>query len=120
MNRIIKAENHYLGQDDHQRMNCAQAIVASYYEGNSEERSSMLQDFALFGGGRAPENECGALYAAKQILEKKNLRDGDKLISQYVEQAGSSKCKEIRMGKQLNCKGCVNLAATFLSNTIPA
>ena len=47
--------------------NCSQSVAAGYFQktGQGEE---YIEKFSGFGGGRAPEGYCGALYAAMQIL----------------------------------------------------
>ena len=55
-----------------------------------------IESFKKMGHGRAPNGECGTLYAAKYIFEKNGQIDKIKEVEQYfVEVAGDTKCKEI-------------------------
>ncbi len=100
---IKKARNHYLGKEDCPRLNCAQSVLAGF--GVTED---VIAEFALYGGGKAPEGWCGAAYAAAHILKNKQA-----VQDYFLEQAGAITCNEIRKLRKLSCIGCVEKAAEF-------
>lgn len=91
--------------------NCAQAVLKAYAPvvGLGEP---CLARFAQFGSGRAPDGECGAIFAAKAML-------GDPAAQQeaereFVHVAGTTKCRDIRRGRRASCEQCVQTAADAL------
>ncbi|KAL7714766.1 C_GCAxxG_C_C family protein [Entamoeba marina] len=86
--------------------------IAADYHANKKE----IVLNPAYGGGRAPENYCGALYAAMQILgdEKK-----DQLIEKFKQGSqGCIKCKEIRGGNIIPCNQCVKNASKAIEELI--
>ena len=108
---IEKAKKHYLGKDNHEKLDCAKSILKAFEHLDKGTSESICK-----GGGRAPNGECGAICAAKALLNNQDKSQAlDKL---FIEIAGSSKCHEIRMARKLSCLGCVEKAAEFLHNNI--
>jgi hypothetical protein len=107
---INKAKKHFLGQDKHERLNCADAILKAFGELDPKTKDRICK-----GGGKSPANLCGALCAAKAILEKEAPEKVKDLEKQFKHLAGSTKCDDIRSLKKLSCLGCVEKAAEFLS-----
>ncbi|MFA6143128.1 MAG: C-GCAxxG-C-C family protein [Candidatus Omnitrophota bacterium] len=110
---VDKAKAHYTGKNQSKRLNCAQAIIASYMDKFAMDEKT-INVFGSYGGGKAPGGECGALYAAKFMLKDKHpdkIKDCEAAFSSF---AGSTKCKEIRTLKKLPCLGCVEKAAEFI------
>lgn len=112
--------DHYIGKDGLTKKNCAQAIVCGYGErfGIDDE---LVVSFKAYGGGRAPEGKCGAVYAAEYVLEQLGHRDKvEALMSLFEKEAGSTKCRDIRHLKKLSCLGCVQEADLFLKGVLDA
>lgn len=90
-----------------EKLNCAQAVLR-YFEFPPEK----IAEFREFGGGRAPGGLCGALYAAKIVLN-----DEEKfaeLCREFGEKTqGALTCREIKGGSGFPCEACVNLAASL-------
>lgn len=106
--QVEKAKNFFHGVE---KYNCAQAILAAYKnEHNIGEEK--IKEYAKFGGGRAEDNTCGAIYALKEIVkdEKKYLD----LRAKFVEVAKSYQCKQIKKLQTLSCQECVIEAAKLL------
>ena len=115
---IEKAKKHYLGKDGHQKFNCAQSIVAAFKEHLSLD-SKLIDEYSKYGGGNAPNNLCGAYFAALKLVEK---HSPDKVLdfeSHFYTLAGSLKCNEIRKLKKLSCLGCIEKAAEYLTLLSP-
>ena len=112
---VTNAKAYYTAKDGHKKLNCGQAVIAAFSKRfNIDE--NVVQIFASFGSGRAPEGECGALHAAKFILKKGHCDKIKECENLFVASAGSSKCKEIRKFRKLPCIGCVETAAGFIAN----
>ena len=111
---VEKAKAYYSGLNGCRKLNCAQSIVHAFQEKFSVSADS-VETFSIYGGGRAPEGECGALYAVKTLL--KNHPERIKACEDIlVSHAGSTKCREIRSGRGLSCAGCVEKIAECLDN----
>ena len=82
-----------------ERLNCAQAILTAWKDecGVSEE---MIQNFKQFGGGKAPEGTCGALYAAEYLVQKQDA------------------CRSIRANGTASCQRCVEIADELMSQKL--
>lgn len=90
------------------RYNCAQAVLKAYAPtvGAGE---SCLDRFSQFGSGRAPGGECGALFAAKAIVADSDAKK--EVEREFVEIAGTTRCRDIRKGRRVSCEQCVQTAA---------
>jgi hypothetical protein len=92
-----------------ERLNCAQSVLAAWRD-ISGDGSIVLSDSKPFGGGRAPDGLCGALYAACIIAPAK----AEQLKSRFAARMGSLYCKELRAAKIHPCEACVAQAAELL------
>ena len=88
--------------------NCAQAILRSFQSEYSISQK-MIDSYSAYGGGRAEDGLCGALYAAKTMLNDPGKTE--LLKKEFLKKAGSVKCREILKLKKLPCADCVDLAA---------
>jgi len=93
------------------RGNCAQSVVFAWNTANPG-RPANAELFSAYGGGRAPDGLCGALYASCAIAETSVAETIKKSFSE--KSGGHVKCREIRKAKTLTCAGCVELAAELL------
>jgi hypothetical protein len=111
---VNQALDYYLGKGGGGRLNCAQAVLKAF-ERKFAVDQDVVEMFALYGGGKTPEGFCGAFYAAKYLSEK-NLFVSQlaELERQFMAEAGSVKCKEIRGAKLFSCLDCVKKCAQFL------
>ncbi|MCQ2192988.1 MAG: C-GCAxxG-C-C family protein [Paludibacteraceae bacterium] len=93
---------------------CAQAIIKGFQQefGISDEE---IDQFANFGGGRAPEGICGSLYAANCLLER--INEGP-VNAAFAAKAGSDKCQEIKFTYRFPCPDCVRLADELVDEKI--
>ena len=110
MNRHLKASDLY--HHPELKFNCAQAI-AYKWASSSEEAQMRAIEFQKYGGGKAPEGACGALYAGLERLAN-NQEAQELLKEQFMSSSSSLACREIRKTNQLACKGCVELVDQFL------
>ena len=70
------AEKLFLGQQNgYKRLNCAQAIAEAFRQEYNFLTEDTIKDFKKMGHGKAPNGECGMLFAAKYIFQKNNHPD---------------------------------------------
>jgi len=89
---------------------CAQAIYRGFQE-SCDISEATIDSAIAYGGGRASGGTCGALYAALSLAPE-NCRQ--EMRQRFAEVAGDSCCRPIRQINQLDCPGCVALAADLL------
>jgi len=110
----IKAKNNYTGQGGCQRMNCAQSVISAFKD-DFNIGDDLVEAFQNYGGGRAPNGLCGALYAVKYIMNKQEDKENIAELEEYfLEHAGALECSNIRGLKKLSCVGCVEKSSEFL------
>ena len=90
-------------------LNCAQAVLDAY-QAVTGKHVAHVADFKPFGGGRAPENECGALYAACQAAPESAAA----IRAEFAKTAGATSCRVLKRELHFPCKECVALAAGLL------
>lgn len=90
-------------------LNCAQSVLDAYQVVTGKQVAP-IADFKKFGGGRAPENECGALYAACQAIPE----SAAEIRAKFAEIAGASSCRVLKRELNFPCKECVTLATGLL------
>ena len=98
------------------KLNCAQAVLTAFQPASGTSDGEIAA-FKTAGGGKAPGGVCGALYAARHLLQ--NLELAAELEAAFEREAGSVRCKTIRKLKRLACGDCVALAARFLQDHLP-
>ncbi len=95
-------------------MNCAQKVLHAARE-KFPHAGEKMEEFAKYGGGRAPEGHCGAFYAAKVILGRDHPEKARDCERHLVSVAGSTKCGRIRAMRRLSCQGCVEAMTEFIA-----
>ena len=104
----MEKQNALIHFRDRRRYNCAQAVLKAYAPSVGLE-DACLEQFSHLGSGRAPEGECGALFAAKVILQDHSAKQ--RIEEEFVHATGSNKCRDIRRSRRLTCEECVQTAA---------
>jgi hypothetical protein len=103
-----KAKSLFHGEE---KYNCAQAILAAFQE-KYDIPQQQIEQFKAYGGGRAEEGLCGALYAGLCLAKDEPAKS--KLKEAFEQNAGALTCKGIKGGSKLSCRECVGLAAATL------
>jgi hypothetical protein len=105
-------KNHALSvfRKDPERLNCAQSVLHAWREVTGDN-SLALDKLKPFGGGRAPDGLCGALYAACLVVPER----AEALKKNFAARLGSNYCKELRAAKVHPCESCVAHAAELLT-----
>ena len=86
--------------------NCAQAVAAG------AGREELTGELSSCGGGRAPGNMCGALYAAVLCCPE-NCRE--ELRRRFASEMGAENCRVLKNELQRSCPDCVRCAAELLA-----
>ena len=100
----IKSEEYFHKKPDN--FNCAQAILKGFQH-EFQIQDETVETFRAFGGGRAENGLCGALYAANYLMKKAG---NEPLNESFVKKVTSEKCKEIKQNKCCSCEECVKIA----------
>ena len=102
--------------DYHQqrRGNCAQSVVFAWNLKTQDSRNSE-DDFAGYGGGRAPGGLCGAVHASCELAGA----EAETIKQSFAQKTGGFlTCRDIRMSKKISCGECVGLAAELLEKHV--
>lgn len=85
--------------------NCAQAI-AYRWQRLYPQGAAIVEQYAPYKGGMAPEGLCGALYAAMQACPQQ----AESIRAAFEAKVGACHCREIKTGTQTPCPVCVATA----------
>ncbi len=107
--------NHFIGKNGFKRLNCAQTIAMLFKERFDFITNDTIRDFKKMGHGRAPDGECGMLFAAKYILEKDGFHEEVDEIDRFFRGiAGTTNCKVLRKMKIPFCAECLVKTAEYI------
>ena len=95
--------------------NCAQAVLKAFQK-KFNVSDEMVEEYRKYGGGRADDNMCGALFAVTQLI-REHSEEKESIKKEFAKIFGSIKCKDILKSKQLSCKDCVKMAAELLEKS---
>lgn len=101
-----KAQSYFHGKEEY---NCAQAVLKAFQE-QYDIPEATINEYKEYGGGRAKDGTCGALFAALALVS-----DSQKeiLIQAFEQQAQYTTCERIK-DKTISCRECVGAAAEAL------
>lgn len=102
-----RVDRYFQGEE---KYNCAQAVL-KIMEERYPEAVKRIPEFKAFGGGRAPEGLCGALFSALELADESTHTE---LRECFKEVAGAESCRDIRSMKKLSCRDCVEKASRLL------
>ena len=92
--------------------NCAQAVAQAWIEKFDDKE--IVDRLAQYGGGRAPEGLCGALYAAQLVIPQK----AEAIAELFKKSVGAVTCKEIKTVCKTPCNQCVAFADELVKQFI--
>ncbi len=102
-NRRIKSEEYFHVMPE--KLNCAQAILKGFQkEFNITDQE--IEEYRAWGGGRAQEGICGALFSAERLLKQAGKSD---ITEEFNSTIGEVHCLPIKALKY-HCIDCVSLA----------
>ena len=96
--------------------NCAQSVIKAFEHLDGIDENVLIE-FKEFGGGKAPDGICGALYAGKAILKDQPEKIAT-LEEKFVEKADFNTCIEIKTETGFPCRDCVELAASEVAKLL--
>ena len=113
------AKKLFLGlQKGYKRLNCAQSIAEAFRNEYGFITEDTVKEFKKKGYGKAPNGECGMLYAAKYIFEKNGNPDrAHEFEKHFIEFAGTTQCNELIKKKIPFCAYCIDETAKFIDKT---
>ncbi|MDR0873473.1 MAG: C-GCAxxG-C-C family protein [Prevotellaceae bacterium] len=97
-----------------EKLNCAQSILRGFQK-EFNVPDSRIAEFKAWGGGRAPEGVCGALYAADILLKEKGKAS---VKEQFKAKVGATDCLAIKQEKKITCPDCVRITDELLEKVI--
>ncbi len=111
------AKQLFLGQQKgYRKLNCAQAIAEAFRGEYGFITEETVKAFKKKGYGKAPNKECGMLYAAKYIFENNGQPDkAEEFQRHFIEFAGTTQCKELKKKKMPFCAHCIKNTAKFIN-----
>lgn len=96
-----------------ENLNCAQAILKGFQKEFSISDQE-IEKFRAWGGGRAKDGVCGALFAAEQLLSRIGKQS---VIEEFRKNAGGILCSDIKE-KQFTCAEYVRMADELVQMNI--
>ncbi|PCH67558.1 MAG: hypothetical protein COC06_04390 [Bacteroidales bacterium] len=98
--------------------NCAQAIYKAFQEEYQITKDKIIE-FSKYGNGKAKNGNCGAYYAALELL-----KDKPELLAEFSrrfqEKSEYLTCFDIRFNYSMSCKNLVRLASNLLEELTPS
>ena len=89
--------------------NCAQAVALA------AGKTELAIEMQCAGGGNAPGNLCGALYAAMCVAGKTG---GERIKQRFSDRLGGVSCAALKHQLNVPCPVCVESAAELLAEEI--
>ena len=87
--------------------NCSQTVLRILKDNlnaaNVNEED--ITNAKAFGGGRAPNGYCGALYGALLALSNDSVKN--QILNDFQNQIGNLTCREIKQVNKKSCKECI-------------
>lgn len=103
MKRISSEE--YFSKEP-ENLNCAQAVMKGFQD-EFQVPDEIIERFQAFGGGRAKDGICGALYAANCLMKKRGY---NALDVPFKEKIRYLTCEEIKQSETYSCEECIKTA----------
>lgn len=92
--------------------NCAQTLL-KMFEKTHPLSEAEIETYRAHGGGRAPEGQCGALFAAKQLFSH-HPEIIESMHQEFLTEIGDIKCFDIKKRLKKSCQECIACAATLV------
>ena len=105
------AARYFHGQEGY---NCAQAVLAISHELIGTTDNNISQATA-WGGGRAENGYCGALYGALSLCPQEMHQE---IIDEFNKRVGATRCREIRPNGLKPCQECVAIGSELVTEKL--
>ncbi len=99
-------------------LNCAHAVGIAFGLIHPDDTEA-LQEFRGYGYGKAANGDCGALHAARLVVETHDPGLAPDLEARFASGAGATRCRDIRRahGKR-RCDACVAEAVRLVPEVL--
>ena len=97
-----------------EKLNCVQSVLKSFQK-ELNIPDSRIAEFKAYGGGRAPEGVCGALFAAEVLLAEQGKPS---IKEKFKAKAGNTNCLAIKRENKTSCRECIRIAGELLEKEI--
>jgi len=102
-NKRLKSEFYFHSLPEN--LNCAQAILKGFQK-DFDISDQVIEEYRAWGGGRAHDGICGALFSAEQLLKEAGKKG---ITEEFKSRTGGTLCLEIKTTK-FPCIDCVRIA----------
>jgi hypothetical protein len=96
-----------------EKLNCAQALLKGF-QIQMKISDTEIEEYRAWGGGRAKDGICGALFAAERLLLQANKAS---IVEAFKEQAGGVECVNLKNGK-FSCEAYVQLVDSLVEKRL--
>jgi len=112
-NQHIRKESSLHFHVQPENLNCAQAILKGFQK-EFAVTDQEIEEYRAWGGGRAQDGICGALFSAERLLAQAGKPS---ITEEFNARAGDIRCREIKAIK-FSCIDCVRLADELIEKRI--
>ena len=102
--RISRKPSHLYFHILPEKLNCAQALLKGFQQ-EFEISDLEIEEYRAWGGGRAKDGICGALYAGERILSQANKSS---IVAEFKQKTGFVDCLNLKKG-ELSCEEYVRM-----------
>ena len=106
-----KADEYFHAKPEN--FNCAQAVLKAFQD-EFDISEQEIAAYKAYGGGRAENGICGALFAAKRLSKQS---EKESLEKEFVSELGTIYCRELKLSGKA-CLDCVRLADSLVEKEI--
>jgi Putative redox-active protein (C_GCAxxG_C_C) len=96
-----------------ENLNCAQSVLKGFQKEFSISEKE-IDEYRAWGGGRAVDGMCGALFAAERLLRQVGK---ESVVDEFRKKAGGLLCSEIKE-KHFTCAEYVRMADELVEKSI--
>jgi len=108
----VKADKFF--RTEPEKLNCAQCILKAF-QAQLNISDSIIAEFRRYGGGRAPEGVCGALYAADYLLKQHGKNS---IQEEFRQKTNAVTCLELRKKRKVLCEMYINIVDELLEQKL--
>lgn len=96
-----------------EKLNCAQAVLKGFQK-EFNISDTEIEEYRVWGDGRAKDGVCGALFAAERLLRQVGK---DSVVEEFRQKAGGLLCSDIKE-KQFTCAEYVRMADELIQKNL--
>jgi len=96
-----------------ENLNCAQAVLKGFQK-EFDITDQEIEEFRAWGGGRAKDGVCGALFSAEKLLFQAG-KPG--IVEEFAKYVGNVLCQPIKQSK-FPCVNCVKMTDNLIEKRL--